>query len=94
MIGGNSNNQVPGSASMILDIRFTSKTSINDIISNIKNIDKDVKINVLIEGMCFISNLDDIYVKKYIKAVLINEIGKVEIVKMPIEQLGELLNEV
>lgn len=68
MIGGNSNNQVPGSASMILDIRFTSKTSINDIISNIKKIDKDVKINVLIEGMCFISNLDDIYVKKYIKA--------------------------
>ena len=31
---------------------------------------------------------------KSIKAVLINEIGKVEIVKMPIEQLGELLNEV
>lgn len=66
--GGESNNQVPGYASMILDIRFVSKDSINDILSNIKNIDKDINVNVLIEGMCFVSDLNNNYVKKFIKS--------------------------
>ena len=66
--GGESNNQVPGFASMILDIRFVSKDSINDILSNIKNIDKDININLLIEGMCFVSDLNNNYVKKFIKS--------------------------
>ena len=66
--GGESNNQVPGYASMILDIRFVSKDSIEDILSNIKNIDKDININVLIEGMCFVSDLNNNYVKKFIKS--------------------------
>ena len=66
--GGESNNQVPGFASMILDIRFVSKDSIEDILSNIMNIDKDININVLIEGMCFVSDLNNNYVKKFIKS--------------------------
>ena len=67
MSGGVSNNQVPGYASMILDIRFVSKDSINKILNNIKKIDKDIDINVLIEGICFVSNIKDKYVKRFIK---------------------------
>lgn len=66
--GGVSNNQVPGYAEMILDIRFVYKDSINDILNNIKSIDKDVEVKVLIEGMCFVTDLKNKYVKKFIKA--------------------------
>ncbi len=66
--GGESNNQVPGFASMILDIRFVSSDSIESIIKVIKKIDNEVNVKVLIEGMCFISDVKNKYVKTFIKA--------------------------
>jgi len=53
---------------MILDIRFVSGDSVESIIKDIKKIDKEVNVKVLIEGMCFISDVKNKYVKSFIKA--------------------------
>lgn len=51
--GGASNNMVPESASMVLDIRFTNEDKIEDIINNIKNLSNDIEIKVLDSGPTF-----------------------------------------
>ena len=51
--GGNAVNMVPGEATMILDIRFTKKDSIEQIISDIKDINDEVEINILDQGPVF-----------------------------------------
>lgn len=66
--GGLSNNQVPDYATMILDIRVVGKDKIDNIIKFIKKLDKDLKVNVLIKGDTFKTNIKNKYVKQYIKA--------------------------
>jgi len=58
--GGKANNMVPDSASMTLDIRFTSEDTMEDIINNIKNLSNDIEINILDKGPVFFvdQNLD------------------------------------
>ena len=63
--GGNSNNQVPDYASMILDIRYINKDKDN-IIEFIKNIDKEVDVKVLTIGSAFVTDVNNKYIKKYI----------------------------
>ena len=63
--GGNSNNQVPDYASMILDIRYINEDKDN-ILEFIKNIDDEVKIKVLTIGSSFVTDINNKYIKKYI----------------------------
>lgn len=65
--GGTSNNMVPESASMVLDIRFTNEDKIEDIINNIKNLSNDIEVKVLDSGPTFYvdHNLD--IIKEFIK---------------------------
>lgn len=64
--GGKSNNQVPDSATMILDIRYINSDKDN-IIKFIKNIDSEVEVKVLTIGSSFTTDLNNKYVKNYIK---------------------------
>ena len=59
--GGNSNNQVPDYASMILDIRYINKDKDN-IIEFIKNIDKEVDVKVLTIGSAFVTDVNNKYI--------------------------------
>lgn len=63
--GGESFNQVPDYATMVLDIRYIEKDK-NDIIEYIKNIDKNIEVKVLTIGSAFITDINNEYVKKYI----------------------------
>ena len=51
--GGITNNMVPDSASMVLDIRFTNDVSVEKIITIIKNISPEVDIKILDQGPTF-----------------------------------------
>ena len=62
--GGESFNQVPDYATMVLDIRYIEKDK-NDIIEYIKNIDKNIEVKVLTIGSAFITDINNEYVKKY-----------------------------
>lgn len=64
--GGKSNNQVPDSATMILDIRYISLDK-EDIIDFVKSIDSEVDVKVLTIGSAFTTDLNNEYVKNYIK---------------------------
>ena len=64
--GGKSNNQVPDYAEAILDIRYLEKDK-DDIINFIKNIDNKVIVEVLTIGSAFTTDLNNKYVKNYIK---------------------------
>ena len=66
--GGTSNNQVPGYAEMILDIRNIKSDSLDKILKFIKNIDKDLKVETIITGPTFSTNLNNKYVKQYISS--------------------------
>ncbi len=81
LVGGESNNQVPGFAKMILDIRNISKDKHDDIINFIHNINKDVDVKVLLDQPAFISDLENQYVQKYIASAT-KVLGK------PVEKIG------
>ena len=65
--GGTSNNMVPESASMVLDIRFTNEDKIDDIINNIKNLSNDIEVKVLDSGPTFYVNHNLDIIKEFIK---------------------------
>lgn len=66
--GGTSNNQVPGEATMTLDIRNVVSDSQDELVSFIKSINKDVEAKVLIAGPAFNTDLNNKYVKSYINS--------------------------
>ncbi len=66
--GGTSNNQVPGNAKMVLDIRNIEKDKQEDIIEFIKNIDKKIKVKILTTGPTFNTDLNNKYIKQYINS--------------------------
>ncbi len=65
MNGGDANNKVPNYAEMILDIRHTSNDNKEEIISFIKNIDSEVKVEMIGSGSLFKTEITD-EIKKYI----------------------------
>ncbi len=65
--GGKLVNVVPDCCSMMLDIRHTYTDSKKDIINYIKKIDKNIKIEIFAEGETYKANIENEYVKKYIK---------------------------
>lgn len=78
--GGNSANQVPGNATMTLDIRYINQDKEEDILNFIKNINPKVEVKILMHNPCFTTDLNNENVKKYLKAsedVLDKKIKKV-----------------
>lgn len=67
LIGGYENNQVPYFAEMILDIRNIHKDKQDKLIEFIKNIDKDVLVEVITIGDTFKANLNDKVIQEYIE---------------------------
>lgn len=65
--GGASNNQVPDYAEMILDIRHVGSDSKEEIIDYIRSLNKNLKIDVLLSGNVFYTDLENMEVKRYIK---------------------------
>ena len=65
--GGDKVNKVPDFCTMTLDIRYTSKNSKEEILENIKKINKNVNIKVIFENPIFKTDLNNIYVKNYLK---------------------------
>lgn len=66
--GGLAINQVPGHALMKLDIRCVNKDKKEDIINLIHDLNKDVKVKILFENDCFITDLNNSFVKRYINS--------------------------
>lgn len=66
--GGDALNKVPSNATMFLDIRFTSQKIKEEIINSIKKFNKNIKIEILLDGSDFKTNLNNNYVKKYIES--------------------------
>lgn len=66
MVGGESMNSVPSYAEMYLDIRHTSVDPTQKIISILEKYE-DLNIEVLLDGEIFVADLQNEYVKKYIK---------------------------
>lgn len=66
-MGGNALNSVPDNCTINLDIRYTSETNKDIIINTIKTINKNVDIKIILENSIFISDIDNINIKKYIK---------------------------
>ena len=66
LYGGEANNMVPGSASMVLDIRFTKDDYIEKIISNIKKISNEIEINILEQGPMFQTDINLEIMKDFI----------------------------
>lgn len=66
--GGVSNNQVPDSATMLLDIRYISSDNPDKIIDFIKGIDPEVLANVVTIGSAFHTEIENKFVKKYINS--------------------------
>ena len=64
--GGNALNQVPNYAEMYLDIRHINKNSKKEIIQNISKINKSIKIEIMLTGEVFKTDLNNIEIKKYI----------------------------
>ncbi len=79
--GGDSYNQVPGYAKMILDIRNTSNDKQDDIIEFIKGIDSNLNISIITQGDIFESDLNNKLVKKYISTCE-------KVLEKPIEMIG------
>jgi len=78
--GGDSFNQVPGDATMVLDIRNVLKDKQEDILSFIQGIDSSVDVQVLTQGPVFESDLSSTYVQTYLNVsqkVLGRDISKV-----------------
>lgn len=67
--GGDANNKVPASATMTLDIRYTSNDNINRIINYIRNYSDDVTLKVLDLEPVFYLDQDVDIVKDFIKSV-------------------------
>ena len=75
--GGITNNMVPDSASMVLDIRFINEDSIDKIINDIKSISNEVVINVLDSGPTFYVDFNLPVIKNFIEncnEILNNEV--------------------
>ncbi len=87
--GGSSNNQVPGNASMFLDIRYIGADNKDDIINYIKNIDPEVKVNIVLTGPTFTTDLNNEYVKKYITSC--EKILKRKIIKKGCESTSDAI---
>lgn len=64
--GGTADNQVPGEASMVLDIRHTSKDSKEEILDFIKAINKDIEVEIMLEGNVFETDLNNENIINYI----------------------------
>lgn len=64
--GGNATNCVPSLATAYLDIRRISKDSVQDILDIVKK--HDVKYEILLDGDVFKTDLNNKFVKKYIKS--------------------------
>ena len=79
--GGDAYNKVPDSASMILDIRFNNDYNHNKLISILNNIDKTIEVKELDYGPTFQCNINNKYIKKFIKdgETILNR--KIKIVK-------------
>lgn len=65
--GGVADNQVPDYAEMILDIRHTSIDTKEEIFNYISKINKNIKVEVLLEGAVFKTDLNNTEIKTYIK---------------------------
>lgn len=65
--GGNALNSVPEEATMCLDIRHTFKDSKDEIMKYIKSISDDAEIQIIHAGSLFKTDLENHYVKKYLK---------------------------
>lgn len=64
--GGVADNQVPDYAEMILDIRHTSANSKQELYEYISSLDKDLNVEVLLEGSVFQTDINNEDIKKYI----------------------------
>lgn len=69
MEGGNANNTVADFAKMTLDIRHTSEILKEDILDYIKKINSEVKINILLKGNVFITDMNNKNIQKYLEVV-------------------------
>ena len=65
--GGESKNQVPGFASMVLDIRNIVDDSQEDITNFIKSINNKVKVKEIFSNPCFDTDLNNEMVQKYLR---------------------------
>lgn len=65
--GGIADNQVPDYAEMILDIRHTSSNSKEELLKYISSLDKNLNVEVLLEGSVFQTNINNKEIKKYIQ---------------------------
>lgn len=66
-VGGDALNKIADYAEMYLDIRHIKKDTKENIIEFIKKINKDVKLEILLEGDVFETNLDNEEIKRYIE---------------------------
>lgn len=79
--GGIAKNQVPDEAYMVLDIRHIAKDTKEEIISKIQKINPEAKIEIVVQGPVFQTDLTNPEIKKYL------QICK-EVLKRPIQIVG------
>ncbi len=79
--GGKAINQVPNEATMILDIRHTKKDSKKEILKYLKTLNKNLNIEVLLEGPTFTTDINNPNIKKYLNICQ-------EVLKKPIQIIG------
>lgn len=65
--GGDAHNMVPGTASMILDIRYTKDNSPDEIINDIKSLSEDIEVKVLAKDPMFHVDEKLPVIKKFVK---------------------------
>lgn len=65
--GGDAHNMVPGTASMILDIRYTKDNSPDEIINDIKSLSDDIEVKVLAKDPMFQVDEKLPVIKKFVK---------------------------
>lgn len=65
--GGDANNMVPGSASMILDVRYTKDNPPDEIINDIKSLSDEIEVKVLAKDSMFQVDENLAVIKKFIK---------------------------
>jgi len=66
--GGIATNQVPDYAEAVLDIRYTSNTTTEEILNEIRKINSKLEIKVLGQGPIFKCDIENKMVKEYIKS--------------------------
>lgn len=68
LVGGDALNQVPGYAEMYLDIRNVANDKHDDILNLIKEINSEIKVDIMTAGIAFTSDIENENIKEYLKA--------------------------